>query len=168
MLVNVHNQGIGFARPLDFHQSLILNLSYNLSDECYNNNWFVLPEPAITSNLNDKAPDVCVKRGKDDPILAIELCKHRNLKYDMNKCEGLVARFPDLDCFICDYEQCVMYYLSSKSEDWIYTDCGGLYSRYFNNPIEQYFIIPQCKYMLTERQMNISDILDVTQSYLMR
>lgn len=143
---NGYYQGIGSPRPFLFHQRILLGACINLDSECRCRGMCVYPEAAVTKNCNDLAPDISVYTADELPgsdrgklLVVIELTRHRTLKRDLNKCELLMERFPDIDCFVVDYERNLIYAANTEFEGWITSDTHEMTSRYLLKPIDEYF-----------------------------
>ena len=139
-------QGIGSPRPFLYHQELLFTACSNINAECRPRGLRAYPEAAVTVDCNDIAPDIAVYTAGDNPgrvrgklLVVIELTRHRTLKRDLNKCELLMERFPDIDCFVVDYEKNLIYAANAEIDGWLTSDVHEMTSRYLLKPIDEYF-----------------------------
>ena len=139
-------QGIGSPRPFLYHQILIQNTCTNLNFECRPRGLYAYAEATVTEDYNDLAPDISIYTAGENPrhvrgdlLVIIEFTRHKTLKRDIRKCDSILSRFPDIDCFVIDYERDIIYMANSETNGWITSDEYEMASRYLLKPIDEYF-----------------------------
>ena len=135
-----NNSAIGMSpRPYRLHQRLIARMLCNIRAELISKEYDVLPESTVTADCNDLAPDIVILNEQDGyPIFIAELANHKGLRKDIRKCEQLMARFPDAEYFVYDYEKEVLYSADVEAGEWKTSDEYELSSRYLERPVLEY------------------------------
>lgn len=167
MSVNVHNQGIGFARPNDLHQCIISNIISSVKPECRKSGLWCAPESTITKDVNDVYPDVTIFDRNHNPLVIFELTHNSGMWYDRRKCVNIIKRFKGVECFILNYEREVIYFFDYETNTWITSNDYKIYSSYLKNPIEYYFCDDPEEILNLYGEYNIKQILpELKEKYL--
>ena len=129
--------GIGMSpRPKWQHQNVIRRAIYTTSDELEAQGLIMLSEATVTDDWDDLAPDLVIFNQQYFPLSIIEITTHRELRQIIRKCDELIARFPESEYFVYDYENLVLYKL--EGDEWISSAHADLYSDYLSLPMMNY------------------------------
>lgn len=128
--------GIGMCpRPNFLHQDYMLHTAHSMYDEVFENGNIVRTESTVTTDWDDKAPDVIIYNRNNVPLMLLEITTHRECKKIMQKCEKLQARFPECECFVFDYENHELFLLDTEQCCWHSNSDYELYSSYLLHPL---------------------------------
>ena len=137
-----YTTGIGMPRPKLQHQMAMSQLHGNMFNELKSKGFEVLPEACLSqTNLNDLVPDLSIYNQQCTQLLAIiEITTHGSLMKDIRKCEELMARFPDIEYFVYDYETDLWYAYDQEADEWYNSEEYEIRSRYLDHPLPDYLI----------------------------
>ena len=134
--------GIGMSpRPKWQHQIVINALLSNTALELRKKHLLMLSEATVTDNWDDLAPDLVIFDEYFYPLCIIEIATHKELREIKNKCLYLVARFPDSEFFVFDYEFLVLYKYDTETDRWNDSLQNELYSVYLKLPLTEYLYL---------------------------
>ncbi|MBQ7632223.1 MAG: hypothetical protein IJS82_05655 [Paludibacteraceae bacterium] len=84
-------------------------------------------------------PDLSIYSKDLTRIFAIfEITTHRRLLDDIEKCEELMERFPEMEYFVYDYEDDVWYAYDAEADEWYNSNNEEIHSRYLKRPLPDY------------------------------
>lgn len=132
--------GVGMSpRPKWQHQRVLAHLYANTHKELWKQGLEPLTESTITDDWDDLAPDLVIFDKQNEPLSAIEITTHKETQAIMSKCYELIARFPDTEFFIYDYEAEILYAYDRTNDKWLSSCTYTIYSNYLKNPMLAYF-----------------------------
>ena len=138
-LLEDYTTGIGMPRPTREHQIVMSYLHVNLCNELMPKGLRPLTESPVTDDLNDKVPDLVVFDSNYKQLfLIIEIATHRDCKKTIHKCDELMERFPQIECFVYDYEANVWYTFDAEANEWYNSAEYEIQSRYLEHPLPFY------------------------------
>ena len=137
-----YTTGIGMPRPKMQHQIVMSQLHGNMFNELKSKGLEVLSEACLSqTNLNDLVPDLSIYNQQYTQLLAIiEITTNGSLMKNIRKCEELMARFPDMEYFVFDYEANVWYAFDAEADEWFNSEEYEIRSRYLEHPMPDYLI----------------------------
>ena len=128
--------GIGMSpRPKWQHQGVIRNAICLTQEELTEQNLFMLSEATVTDNWDDLAPDLVVFDAVNRVHVVIEITTHNECKQIIRKCQELIARFPEAEYFVYDYERKILHAYDSSSQAWYSSENEEIYSQYLAYPL---------------------------------
>ena len=131
--------GIGMSpRPKWRHQNVIRQAILNTSGELEEQGLIMLSEATVTDNWDDLAPDLVVFNAAQKPLSVIEITTHKECHAIIRKSDELIARFPDAEYFVYDYENGLLYGYDEQTDTWLTSDEYELMSRYLRMPLLNY------------------------------
>lgn len=131
--------GIGMSpRPKWAHQAIIARCIRYASEELETQRLQILSESTVTDDWNDLAPDLVIFNELCEPLSIIEITTHKELSAIIRRCHELIARFPESEYFVYDYEQCVLYEYIPEEGMWISSSDYEISSRYLERPLMEY------------------------------
>ena len=137
-LLDDYTFGVGSPRPRKQHQRVMAKMFiqsfYELSDQGLE----ILTEQTITDDCRDLAPDLVVFDREGYPLTIVEITTHKELRSIIRKCYELIARFPNSEYFVYDYEEKVLFMYDAESDHWLSSEEYELYSQYLSKPIMNY------------------------------
>lgn len=132
--------GIGMSpRPKWRHQITMSRANRLMYDELAKQDMILATEATVTDDWDDLAPDIVAFDSAFVPQLIIEITTHRELRQIIRKCYELIARFPDAEYFVYDYEEDVLYMYDGEHDKWLSSDEYELCSAYLSRPMIMYF-----------------------------
>ena len=131
--------GVGMSpRPRWQHQVAMSNLHGNAVNELRRKGLLFLTEATVTDDWDDLAPDLVIFDRTFHPMSIIEITRAYQLDAIIDKCEELMARFPDAEYFVYDYEDEILYMYDADTCQWLSSLDYQLYSQYLNKPVITY------------------------------
>lgn len=131
--------GIGMSpRPKWRHQITMSRANRLMYDELAKQGMILATEATVTDDWDDLAPDLVTFSTDFVPLLMIEIATHRELKQIIKKCYELIARFPEAEYFVYDYEKDILYMYDGEHDRWLPSNEYDLYSAYLNKPMTAY------------------------------
>ena len=131
--------GIGMSpRPKWQHQMVMSRLHINASAELQMKGLLMLTESTVTDDWDDLAPDLVVFDAEFRPLMIIEITTHKECAAIIRKCEELMARFPEAEYFVYDYEKGVLFAFDEEMETWVSSEKYEIGSRYLDRPLMAY------------------------------
>ena len=100
----------------------------------------MLSESTVTDDWDDLAPDLVIFDEKNRPLSIIEITTHKECKAIVRKCYELIARFPEAEYFVYDYEADVLYAYEAATDAWLSSEVYELGSRYLERPLHDYLV----------------------------
>ena len=134
-LLNNHAEGV---RPTWKHQLKLSNVHLSMGPELRKKGLLVLPEATVTDDRNDLAPDLVIFNQSYEPLTIIELTTHEQCMPTVEKCGELIERFPELECYVFDYEDDAIYAYDSKAKEWYTSDPEEIRSKCLDFPLPHY------------------------------
>jgi hypothetical protein len=131
--------GIGMSpRPNWRHQQVMAHLYANIHQELWKQGLELLTESTVTDNWNDLAPDLVIFNNQNKPLSIIEITTHKECSAIKRKCYELIARFPDSEYFVYDYEAEILYIYEAVNMQWYSSLNYDIYSHYLKMPLLNY------------------------------
>lgn len=137
-LFDDYSNGVGSPRPKWGHQKVLGRLYANMYSELCRKGYEPLTEATVTDDWDDLAPDLVVFDEQNEPLSIIEITTHKECRAIIRKCGELIARFPDAEYFVYDYEKGVMYGYDTNVGEWISSEGYEINSRYLCRPLTDY------------------------------
>ena len=133
-----YTTGIGMPRPVRQHQIVLAHWFRNMSNELCPQGYDILTEDAVIRGKGERVPDLVIYDRDYTPLAFFEIARSCQLEKDIEKCEELMDRFPDVEFFVYDYEAEVLYACDAKSDEWICSEDGKITSQYLLKPVIEY------------------------------
>lgn len=131
--------GIGMSpRPKWRHQGVIRHAMHYAYDELENQGLVMLSEATVTDDWDDLAPDLVIFDHSNEPLSIIEITTHKECTKIIRKCHELIARFPEAEYFVYDYEQDMLYSYDAEAEEWYSSADEEIRSCYLSKPLMDY------------------------------
>ena len=130
--------GIGMPRPQMQHQIVMSHWLANMSYELRPQGYEVLTENAVIQGKGERVPDLVIYDQSSKPLAFFEIARSCQIEKDMEKCEELMDRFPDVEYFVYDYEEEVLYAFDAESNEWIDSEEVEISSQYLRKPVIEY------------------------------
>ena len=133
--------GIGMSpRPKWDHQRVMGHFYARAVTEVWNQGLDILTEATVTDDWDDLAPDLVIFDAKYRPLSIIEITTHKECRAIIRKCDELIARFPQTEYFVYDYERLRLYAYDPDVQEWFTSEEYELCSRYLARPLLEYFV----------------------------
>jgi len=133
--------GIGMSpRPKWPHQNVIRKAIVRSIDELEDQGLIMLSEATVTDDWDDLAPDLVIFDEHYHPLTIIEITTHAEYRKILQKCDELLARFPNAECFVYDYEAKVLYGYDAEAQEWVPSTEEEITSRYLSDPLLEYLL----------------------------
>ena len=139
-LLDDYSSGVGSPRPKWAHQRVMSRLMRNMYSELHEQGFDPLPEATVTDDWDDLAPDVVIFDAQNRPLSIIEITTHKECKAIIRKCYELIARFPDAEYFVYDYEKGLFYAYDAEADEWYSSAEDEIRSRYLSRPLQAYLV----------------------------
>ena len=134
--------GIGMSpRPKWQHQNVIRIAQRRAYDELEKQGLIMLSEATVTNDWDDLAPDLVIFDAYEEPLSIIEITTHKECKKIIKKCDELIARFPESEYFVYDYEAEVLYAYDAENDQWVSSETRTIYSIYLRKPLKAYLLL---------------------------
>ena len=131
--------GIGMSpRPKWQHQMVMSLFLGNAGRELRRKGLLLLTEVTVTDDWDDLAPDLVVFDAEFRPFMIIEITTHKECAAIIRKCEELMARFPEAEYFVYDYEKGELFAFDDETETWVRSEEYEIGSRYLDRPLMAY------------------------------
>lgn len=131
--------GVGMSpRPKWLHQDVIRRAMRRSYDELEEQGLAMYSESTVTDDWDDLAPDLVIFDGLHTPLAIIEITTHRECRKILGKCQELIARFPEAEYFVYDYEERVLWGYDGSFGEWVTDDEYQIVSRYLSQPLRAY------------------------------
>ena len=133
-----YTTGIGMPRPQMQHQEVLSFWLTNMNLELRPRGFFALAENAVVRGKGERVPDIVIYNPHRTPLAFFEIARSCQIEKDMEKCEELMDRFPDVEYFVYDYEEEVLYAFDAESNEWIDSENDRVTSQYLQKPVIEY------------------------------
>jgi hypothetical protein len=131
--------GVGMSpRPKWQHQRVMSRLQARMFNELMSKGFEPLSEATVTDNWDDLAPDIVIFDEHNHPLSIFEIATHKECRQIIKKCYELIARFPESEYFVYDYEAEILYAYDPLTDRWRNSEEEELCSRYLSQPILDY------------------------------
>ena len=80
-------------------------------------------------------PDIVIHDRNRTPLSFFEIARTCQIEKDIEKCEELMDRFPDVEFFVYDYEEEVLYFFDDEAGGWVNSEDGDICSKYLQKPV---------------------------------
>ena len=137
-LLDDYTFGVGSPRPRKQHQRVMAKMFIQSFFELERQGLEILTEQTVTDDCRDLAPDLVVFDREGYPLTIVEITTHKELRSIIRKCYELIARFPNSEYFVYDYEEKVLFMYDAESDHWLSSEEYELYSQYLSKPIMDY------------------------------
>ena len=129
----------GALRPSWEHQGVLAAVHIQTMGELAAQGLRMFMETTVTDDCDDLAPDLVVFDKRYTPLAMIDVCIHAEIGAVMDKFKSLVARFPESEFFVYDYEENVLFKYEIREKCWVSSQNGKVYSKYLKNELMAYF-----------------------------
>ena len=130
--------GIGMPRPARQHQIVLAHWFRNMSNELCPQGYDILTEDAVIRGKGERVPDLVIYDRDYTPLAFFEIARSCQLEKDIEKCEELMDRFPNVEFYVYDYEAEVLYACDAESDEWVNSEEGEIRSAYLQKPVIEY------------------------------
>ena len=121
-----YTTGIGLPRPVMRHQEVLSFWLTNMNYELRPRGFFAIAENAVIRGKGERVPDIVIYDRNRTPLSFFE------------KCEELMDQFPDVEFFVYDYEEEVLYFFDDEAGGWVNSEDGDICSKYLQKPVIEY------------------------------
>ena len=139
-LLDDYTNGVGSPRPKWQHQNVIRRAMHRAYEELDEQGLCMLSEATVTDDWDDLAPDLVIFNERNVPLSIIEITTHRECSAIIRKCHELIARFPESEYFVYDYEKNLLYAYDSMTGEWFSSAEYELTSNYLAYPVIEYLL----------------------------
>ena len=133
-----YTTGIGMPRPQMQHQEVLSFWLTHMNFELLPKGYMALAENAVVRGKGERVPDIVIYNPHRTPLAFFEIARSYQIEKDMEKCEELMDRFPDVEYFVYDYEEEVLYAFDAESNEWIDSEEVEIRSQYLQKPVIEY------------------------------
>ena len=139
-LLDDYTSGIGSPRPKWQHQNVIRRALVRTYDELAEQGLCMLSEATVTNDWDDLAPDLVIFNKRNEPLTIIEITTHKECRAIIRKCHELIARFPNAEYFVFDYEKSILYAFDHSDGEWVTSMEYEISSRFLELPLIEYLL----------------------------
>ena len=133
-----YTTGIGMPRPQMQHQIVMSHWLANMSYELRPQGYEVLTENAVIQGKGERVPDLVIYDQSSKPLAFFEIVRSGQVEKDIAKCVELMDRFPDVEYYVYDYEEDILYAFDTESNEWIDSENDRVTSQYLQKPVIEY------------------------------
>ena len=133
-----YTTGIGLPRPVMRHQEVLSFWLTNMNYELRPRGFFAIAENAVIRGKGERVPDIVIYDRNRTPLSFFEIARTCQIEKDIEKCEELMDRFPDVEFFVYDYEEEVLYFFDDEAGGWVNSEDGDICSKYLQKPVIEY------------------------------
>ena len=125
-------------RPKWTHQNILRCAMVRAYAELEDQRLIMLSEATVTDDWDDLAPDLVIFNEAYEPLSIIEITTHKECRAIIRKCHELIARFPEAEYFVYDYEKQILYAFDNSDGEWVSSLEYEITSRYLDCPLIEY------------------------------
>ena len=133
-----YTTGIGMPRPQMQHQEVLSLWLTHMNFELLPRGYMALAENAVVQGKGERVPDIVIYNPHRVPLAFFEIARSYQIEKDMEKCEELMDLFPDVEYFVYDYEEDILYAFDAESNEWINSEEDRVTSQYLQKPVIEY------------------------------